>query len=180
MAKAVERVYADALFELSVEEGTLDVTFEELKALKEIFDENKELVSLLASPVVSEDEKHDIIKNIFEGRVSETTFNFLCVLADKGRAGFFDKIVDAFHSLYNTQKGILDVEVVTSEPLNEALEKKLAAKLEESTGKKVNIRKTVDKSILGGIVVRYENTEIDGSVKKRLADIRKSIDSYIA
>ena len=44
MAQAVEKVYADALFELSVEEDTLDVTFEELKALKVIFDENNLLL----------------------------------------------------------------------------------------------------------------------------------------
>lgn len=180
MAQAVEKVYADALFELSVEEDTLDVTFEELKALKVIFDENKELTELLASPIVSEDEKHTILKNVFEGRVSQTTFNFLCVVADKGRAAYFAKMTEVFRELYNKNKGILDVEVVTSEPLSEELEKKLVSKLEASTGKKVNITKTVDKSILGGIIVRYENSEIDGSIRKRLDDMRKNIDSIIA
>ena len=180
MAQSVEKVYADALFELSVEQKTLEDTFEELKALKVIFDDNDELIQLLSSPSMGEGDKHDVIKSIFGGRVSENTFNFLNVLADHGRVRYFDKIYDVFHGLYNDSKGIMEVEVVTSEPISDKLEQKLRAKLEAQSGKTVLINKKVDKSIIGGIIVRYSDSEIDGSLKKRLDDLRKSIDSYIA
>ena len=180
MAQAVEKVYADALFELSVEQNTLEDTYEELKALKKIFDDNEELVLLLSSPSMGEGDKHSVIENIFKGRVSETTFNFLNVLADHGRVRFFDKIVEVFHGLYNDSKGIMEVEVVTTEPLNDTLKGKLKAKLEAQSGKSVIINSTIDKSIIGGIIVRYSDSEIDGSLKKRLNELRKSIDSYIA
>ena len=180
MAQSVEKVYADALFELCVEENTLEETFEELKALRAIFDDNPELPQLLSSPSMGESDKHAVIDNIFKGRVMDTTFNFLCVLADHGRVRFFDKIEEVFHGLYNDKKGILEVEVVTSEPLGSALEQKLKAKLENKSGKSVVIKKKVDKSIIGGIIIRYSDSEIDGSLRKRLDDLRKSIDSYIA
>ena len=180
MAQSVEKVYAFALFELCNEENTLKDTYEELGALKKIFDDNGELLELLSSPSMGEEDKHSVLKNIFEGRVSETTFNFLNVLSDHGRAKYFDKIYDVFHGLYNDKMGIMEVEVVTSEPLSEKLEKKLILKLEAQSGKRVLINKTVDKSIIGGIIVRYCDSEIDGSLRKRLSDLRKSIDSYIA
>ena len=180
MAQSVEKVYADALFELSVEDKTLEDTYEELKALKKIFDENYELVQLLSAPSMGEGEKQQVIDNIFKGRVSDTMLNFLKVLSDHGRVRFFDKIEEVFHALYNDSKGIMEVEVVTSEPLSDRLEQKLKAKLEAQSGKSVLINKSVDKSIIGGIILRYSDSEIDGSLKKRLEDLRKSIDSYIA
>lgn len=180
MAQTVEKVYADALFELCNDDNTLEATYEELKALRDIFDENKELAELLSSPAIGEGDKRDIIKNIFEGRVSLCTYNFLNVLSDHGRTKYFDKIYDVFHGLYNDQKGIMEVEVVTSEPLSERLEQKLKAKLEAQSGRTVLMKKSVDKSLIGGIIIRYSDSEIDGSLRKRLDDLRKSIDSYIA
>ena len=180
MAQSVEKVYADALFELSIEENTLEDTYEELKALKKIFDDNGDLAELLCSPSMGEEDKHSVIENIFKGRVQDTTLNFLFVLSDHGRVKFFDKIFDVFHGLYNDKKGILEVEAVTSEPISERLKTRLREKLEAQSGKSVLINKSVDKSIIGGIIIRYSDSEIDGSLKKRLEDLRKSIDSYIA
>ena len=96
MARSAENVYAQALFELCIEQNSLDGVFEELTALKEIFDENFELLELLSSPSMGEEDKHSLIKNIFEGKVSETVFNFLNVLSDHGRAKLFDKIFEVF------------------------------------------------------------------------------------
>ena len=180
MARSAENVYAQALFELCIEQNSLDGVFEELTALKEIFDENFELLELLSSPSMGEEDKHSLIKNIFEGKVSETVFNFLNVLSDHGRAKYFGKIFEVFRELYNDKKGIMEAEVVTSEPLSAALEAKLKAKLEAQSGKTVRLTKTIDKSIIGGIIVRYSDSELDGSLRKRLDDLRKSIDSCIA
>ena len=180
MAQAVENIYAEAVYELGTESDSLDELYEEISALRGIFEENDDLVKLLSSPSVGEEEKHDIIHSIFGGRVSELTFNFLCVLADKGRVGLFPKIHDVLHKLYNEHKGIMEAEVVTSEPLSQALEEKLRAKLAAKSGKEVVINKKVDKSMIGGIIVRFDDREIDASLRKRLDDLRKSIDSTIA
>lgn len=180
MAQSVEKVYADALFELCLDENTLEDTYEELKALKVIFDDNGELLELLSSPAMGEEDKHEVIKNVFDGRVQPTTFNFLNVLSDHGRAKYFGKIYEVFRELYNDKKGIMEAEVVTAEPLSAALEAKLKAKLEAQSGKTVRLTKTIDKSIIGGIIVRYSDSELDGSLRKRLDDLRKSIDSCIA
>ena len=74
----------------------------------------------------------------------------------------------------------MEAEVVTSEPLSQALEEKLRAKLAAKSGKEVVINKKVDKSMIGGIIVRFDDREIDASLRKRLDDLRKSIDSTIA
>ncbi|MBR1750990.1 MAG: F0F1 ATP synthase subunit delta [Ruminococcus sp.] len=180
MAQAVENIYAEAVYELGVETNSLDDIYEEISALKTVFEENGELTELLSSPSLGEGEKQGILKNIFEGRVSDITFNFLCVLSDKGRVSYFSKIADVLHKLYNDDKGIMEAEVITSQPLSEALEEKLVKKLCDKSGKKVVINKKVDKSIIGGIIVRFDDRELDSSLKKRLEDLRRSIDSTIA
>ena len=64
-------------------------------------------------------------------------------------------------------------------PMSETLRKKLVAKLENVSGKSIILHEKQDKSILGGIVLRYGNTEIDSSVKSKLDKIKAQIDSAI-
>ena len=71
MAKIVSKVYGDALFELALEKQSVDVLYEEAKALREIFKNNGELMQLLNHPKISKEEKNAAVKAIFDGRVSD-------------------------------------------------------------------------------------------------------------
>ena len=64
--------------------------------------------------------------------------------------------------------------------MSEKIKQKLVEKLEKVTGKNVVIDEKIDKSLLGGIVVKYDNTEIDSSVKSKLDKLKRQIDSIIA
>ena len=69
---------------------------------------------------------------------------------------------------------------MTAMPLSERLRDKLAAKLEAVSGAKIVLVEKVDKSLMGGIVLRNSDTEIDGSVRTKLDDIKAQIDGVIA
>ena len=71
MAKLVYQTYGDALFQLAVEENKVDELFSETKAMKEIFEENEELLKLLTNPKIDKQEKLNIVENIFSGRASK-------------------------------------------------------------------------------------------------------------
>lgn len=180
MAESVKNVYAQALFELCLENDCCDDTFEELSAAAQIFDENKEFVSLLKSPLIENGEKHSVLEKAFGGRVSDRVFDFMCLVTDKGRADCFSEICGEYKQLYYKKKNILEVSVVTAAPLSDRLRDKLKDKLSQVTGKIVIMNESVDGSLIGGIIVRYDNSEIDSSVRGRLDKLREQIDSVIA
>lgn len=180
MAETLERVYASALFELCIENNSLAEIFDEMIQVRDIFSENEDYLKLLSSPLISEKDKHDVLEKAFGGRLNDTFFNFLCVLTEKGRVGFYSEIFSEFKEMYNKQMNILEVTVVTSQPMSERIKGKLIDKLSSTSGKKIVLDERVDKSLLGGIILRYENTEIDSSVKGKLDKLKKQIDSTIA
>lgn len=180
MAETLERVYAAALFELCCENDCLEEVYDEMRQTVEIFDNNKEYLNLLSSPLISEADKHEILNKTFGGKTSDLLLDFLCVLSDKGRAKAFDGIYSEFKTMYNKQMNILEVKVTAYEKMSETVKEKLVNKLASVTGKKIILNERIDKSILGGIIVKYENTEIDSSVKGKLDKLKKQIDTTIA
>lgn len=185
MAESVGKIYSTALFELCCEQDSTENTYEEFKAVKELLydsgsEDSLDMVKLLSSPLISGQDKTKCLDAVFKGRISDMTLDFLCLVADKGRFGRLEEIFGEFSKMYNNKMGILEAEAVTAEPLSAELREALIAKLEKTTGKKVTLTQKTDKSLIGGIVVRYGNTEIDGSVKTRLEKLKAQINGVIA
>lgn len=180
MAETLERVYASALFELCIENDSLTEIFDEMTQVKDIFIKNEDYLKLLSSPLISDGDKHEVLNKAFGGKLDDVFFDFLCVLCDKGRITFFPGIFSEFKEMYNKHMNILEVTVVTSQSMSEKIKQKLIDKLSSTSGKKIFLDERVDKSLLGGIILRYENTEIDSSVKGKLDKLKKQIDSTIA
>ncbi|MBQ9376115.1 MAG: ATP synthase F1 subunit delta [Ruminococcus sp.] len=180
MAETLEKVYASAIFELCIENNSLNEIFEEMTQVNSIFADNEDYLKLLSSPLISEDNKHKALSDVFGEKISDMLFDYLCVLTDKRRIGYFSGIYNEFKSMYNKEKNLLEVNVVTAHPMSDKIKEKLVAKLEQVSGKTVLLEEKVDKSLLGGIILRYENNEIDSSVKGKLDKLKKQIDSTIA
>lgn len=176
MTGDVGHLYAEALFELSLEQNELEKVYNDLTECSKVFEDHPDFVTLLDSPVVMKDEKHSIINKVF-GEESGTVHDFICLVTDKNRIRYFGKIAEAFNALYDDHMGIKEMTVVTSVPLKADTREKLILKLEEKSGKKVKLKEEVDPSIIGGIVLKMGNTMIDDSVKGRLESIAKQLKS---
>jgi F-type H+-transporting ATPase subunit delta len=116
-----------------------------------------------------------MLQAVFDGNCNELVYNFMCLLVEKGRFNLILEVQSNFSQQYNESKNLLEAEVITSIPLTEELRQKVIAKLTKLTGKHVTIVETVDKSILGGIVIKYGNTVIDDSVKARFKELSKQL-----
>ncbi len=174
---AVEKVYGDALFSLLRDEGndTLTKGFEQLKAVSVVLSENKELVKVLSVPTVELSEKLSLLKEIFSGRVQDYILNFLYVLCENKRVGYYDKILQYITTLYNDYMNIADVTVVSAMPLSEETAERIRAKMTAVMGKTVNLMLKTDPALIGGVVISYGNSTIDGSVRARLDDLKNEI-----
>lgn len=180
MTGTVEKIYSEAVFELAKEQNCADGIKDELEALAVVFRDNPELPKLLSAPTVGMAEKLSVIEKLFKGRISDMCYNLLCVTAEKGRARLIPDIAEDYKNRWYEMKNIAEVRVTSSVPLNDTLKAKLKAKLEKVYGKTVILTEKVDESLMGGLVINYGNTMMDGSVKAKLEAIQKQIKGVIA
>lgn len=183
MAETVGKVYSTALFELCCEHDSLEAVYGEFTELMELLtgsEEGREYLKFLASPLISSADKTAGLNSIFGSRTDGILLDFICLVTEKNRANRLEEIYGEFRKMYNDHKNLLEVTAITTEPLKEELKKRLIEKLHKSTGREIVLTEKVDKSLIGGMIVRYGNTEIDSSVKARLEELKAKITNTIA
>lgn len=175
MAELVCERYAVSLFDAALEDGAKDEILQQITELAALFKENREYLKLFTSPVIAVEKKHELISQLLSNRVHGYLLNFSRVLIDNNRFSEFCNIAEKYAALSDKHDGILRVEAITALPLSEELKQKLSLKLSNSSGKKVVLTNSVDESVLGGVKLRYNQTEIDGTVKTRLTEMKSQI-----
>lgn len=179
MTGSFEYNYAEALFELSLENDCLESVYEEFLSVTQILNENPDFVKFLNLPTVEWNEKEKIISKAFSDKLGEVMFNFLNVTAQKGRVKGLSLIFSEFKALYNDKMNILEATATTAIPLTDSLRERLIDKLSAVSGKKIVLKERVDSKIIGGIVLSYNNTEIHASVRDKLEKLKAQINSIV-
>lgn len=167
--------YSRAIFELAQEENKLDDYDKDLSQIQEDVFSLPEAVNFFQNPLIPHKAKKDLLTKAFNKEISNDVMNFLMLLVDKNRIGIFNEIYEIFTALKNQAQGILVADVVTAFPLTKTQESQLTKKLATVTGKKIQIRKHEDKSILGGLIVTIGDKRIDGSAAGRLRNLQSTL-----
>ena len=186
MTGAVEKNYSQALFDALLEEKgspdekeKLEQAKNQLEAVSGIISSCGGFEKLMDSPAVSDEEKLGVIKDAFGGKLSRCVYNFLCVLTEGKRWGYFEKIRRVFSDMCNDSLGIAEITVTTPYPLSEEQREKIAKKMSDIVGKKIKMSEKTDKTLMGGIIIDYGDTRMDGSVKTRLENLKGSLSQLI-
>ena len=164
--------YGGALYELARDEGLSQQLLEEISALYDSFRDEPGFIQLLSAPSIPKEERCQIIDNCFREKLHPYVLNFLKILTERGYVRDFAECCQVFRKRYNDDNGILPVTAVTAIPLDEALQRKLTAKLSEVTGKTIDLSCRVDPQTLGGVRLDFDGKQVDGTVRRRLDDIR--------
>ena len=166
--------YAQALYNLGNEEGTLDELFGELTSVRSIVLENDEFRTYLEHPLIPKEGKVELIDEVFGGQLGRQTLNFLHLLVDKGREDYLVFIVDRLGSIRSREEGILDVRIHTPEEFGgDGLQEEVESRLGEILDKKVFVRDVItDPDLIAGIKLELPDRYVDGSVKARLRQLR--------
>lgn len=165
--------YANALFSLSKENGCEKQVFESLETAKSVIEETDGFINFVSSPSISKDERTNVIKTAFAGKVHEYVLAVLCLLCENKSFDVFYEFYDEFVSMYSESTKISVASVVTAKELTDDEKAKLSEKLEKISGHSVRIETQIDPSILGGITVTMDGKLYDGSVKSRLKSIKE-------
>ena len=180
MIDVIANRYAEALFQLSEEENITKEIYKELRNVVELVKGNKELDNVLKSPLVAKNEKIQLIEALFNNKINNNLKNFLKILVEKGRISSLKSIELTFKELLNNKNNIIEGTVISAVALTEKQVKELEEKLSKKYNKNVTLENKVDKTILGGVVIRLGNTQIDGSVKTRLDNIKDQLSQVIS
>lgn len=170
--------YAEALYSLAIDENCADEIYSQIEGVRFAFADNPELSNILDRPGSDLNSRYSLIDRCFAD-INKHFLNCIKVMCKRRVASLVVDMSDEFMSLYRKDNGIEKVTVITAETLSEDLLIPLKEKLESSLSKKVDMTVKVDPSIMGGIIVRTENTQIDSSIKTRLADMEKQIKSVV-
>jgi F-type H+-transporting ATPase subunit delta len=170
----IAEVYARALFEAAKEHDVLDRVRDELGEFAEALEDNRSLQVFLFSPYFSSDEKRDGVKKIVSD-ADERTVNFLELLAERHRMPALFRIKREFDSLWAEENQLLPVTVTSAVELDEGLVEEIGKRIQDQTGRKVELSTNVDPDVLGGLMVRVGNMVLDGTVRNRLERLRKQV-----
>ena len=179
MAELVQKVYAQALFDAACEENILEQVKAELENLNSIFSETPVFLSLLSSPAVTDIEKEEMLSSTIKNHVEPILYNFMRLLSIKQRASYFFKIVECFTEIYRDFCGYITVTAVTAVPMNDNQKEKLSARLSKMTGKKILLDCQIDSSVIGGVLLRYDGHELDGTVRQQLDTLHDTLNRMI-
>ena len=91
----------------------------------------------------------------------------------------FNGIAKEYARLYNEARGIIVAAAITTSPISEEQAARLTARLEAETGKKIILKRTIDKELIGGIKLRYSGIQLDGSLRSRLENIERRLRGVI-
>ncbi len=176
MAKLVSKTYGDALFEVALEKGEVTSFAWEAKAVIEAFAANEELFKLLNHPKITKEEKIQVVKNIFKGRISDEMTEFLVLVVTKGRHNDIQSILEYFLDRYREHEKIGVAYVSTPLELSEANKDAVLKKLLETTDYvEFEMHYNVDPALIGGMVIRIGDRVVDSSIKTKLEDLSKKL-----
>lgn len=167
------RRYAQAIFQIAKANNNLDEWAKDLKRITEIA-KDQDVIDIIENPKVLFDQKAALIKQKL-GKANDLVLNLCYLLIMKGKLKNAGQIADEYEALLDEHKGIKHALVTTAVPVDEAEKAKIAAQLEKITGKKISVKLQVNPAILGGIIARIEDTQIDGSVRNKLELLRKDL-----
>lgn len=167
--------YASALLNVAKNRVEMERVFDDLVSLKKVLSENPSLRRFLESPHITQEDKIAFVKRVFSPVMAVTSINFLLILVRKYRLFYIKEIIEEYQRLYDVAKAIQRADVITAYPLDDATTERIYNTVGRIMNRTVKLCFYINPDILGGVIVKTPNRIIDGSIKRKLRDLRYSI-----
>ena len=166
------KLYSSSLYDVARENNCQSEVYECLVDVKNILGEFDEYKRILSSAAIDSGERERLVEEAFKS-AHPYVLNFMKLLAKKRLMGIFEAVAEEYERSYLKDNNIERVVITTAMVLDEEKKKSIAEKIENKTGKKIIPEFVVDETILGGIVIRTENSNFDASVTGKIESLRR-------
>jgi F-type H+-transporting ATPase subunit delta len=167
--------YAQGIFEIAKSEGSLETVENELFQFSQLFQGNEQLREKLTDQSLPVEKRQAIVEDLLGQKASPLTVNLISFLVGAGRARELPEIVDRLVQRAAAERKRSVAEVRTALPLDDEQRRRLTEALQRATGKQIELKVIVDPSVIGGVVARVGDTVIDGTIRRRLEQLRESL-----
>ncbi len=175
MKDIIGQRYAKALYEIAEEKENVMELYKDLNAVLGIYTENEDFSNFINHPELSKNDKKKMLFRTFRDNVNEESLMFLNYLIDKERLVYLDSIAKEYLKIYYLKNNIIEVEATFSINPSEDQKSRLKEKLKKMTSKEIDLNIEVDKTILGGGILKIGDKIIDGSLKRQFEMLRTSL-----
>jgi len=164
--------YAKAFFSLAKEKVLTEELQKDAFLVSSVCKTISDFMVLIESPVISTSAKVKAIKNIFEGKVNPYSVKFLTLITENRREKFIPGIFRNLEELYRKDQGIRTAVLTTAKAMDKALVEQIRKTLESELGGKVEISQKIDDELIGGFLLRVDDTQYDASIAAQLQKIK--------
>jgi F-type H+-transporting ATPase subunit delta len=165
--------YVKSLLGLAEEQKALEQVHADMQLFASVCASSREFTNMLKSPVIKHEKKRDILEAIFKSKVHKLTMAIIDMLTKKNREPLLPAIAIEFHNAYNHYKGIEKASVSTAFVIDDKMKAEMEAIVKKLSGKKeVELEQKVDKSLIGGFVLKVGDQQIDASIKSKLKTLK--------
>jgi len=175
---AVADRYARAIFELADEAGQGSTLTQQLKNFAAAYSQSPELRAVLGNPLVSDGDRDAVLKEIASRLgLSPLATTSVRYIASRRRLSALPDIARRLGGLADEKAGVVRASVTSAGQLSESYYEKLKAELEAATGRKIVLERKQDPSLIAGVVTRIGDSTIDGSVRGKLEQLERQLQS---
>lgn len=175
--KTVAHIYAQAIFGVALELGTVAETQQEIVALRDVLRQDRRVRLFLDSPTVSFASKRKVLAAALEG-CGQPTLNLLLLLVRNQRVEIFEQIAGLYHDLANARAGVAEFSVQTARPLEAAEAEKLKNVLRKKLQREVVLLEKSNPDLLGGLVLSHRDFRWDASLIHQLGRLVDKMESH--
>ncbi len=173
--ETVARSYAEALFDLAARTDQRDEYGVALEAVARLLAENPQAKLFLETPRIDSNEKKKVLRSVLGDRLPKNVLNFIQLVIDKRRQRLVQEISSAYQDLLDDHLGRTHVEVTVARHFSEEDMQRLTLRLSEMLGREAVAHVRVKPDVLGGIMLKTGDTVYDGTLRRRLNGIRRSL-----
>lgn len=171
----ISKNYAKALVEASQQSNSWDEIKKDLHEIFDVFNSSNDLTVVMENSSISTSSKIEIINEIFKGKINEKVLNFLKILIEKNRFSELGAIINSYDDIIRQKSNKKYVEIVSPIELNFETRTNVLFKLEKKLNCEIIPQWTVDKSIIAGLMFKFDDYVIDTSIRTKLESLSKSI-----
>lgn len=163
----IARPYAQAMFASAKEKGNTDKVGEALQ-IAAVAVTDPALAAMIGNPDVADDKIIALLTDLCGDRAGKELENFFRLLAEYDRLTFLPEISSLFDGYRAEEESTVEAEIISAIELNDAQKSDIVSGLKKRLGREVNLRCSVDESLIGGAIIRAGDLVIDGSITSQL------------
>ncbi len=172
VASKVARRYAKSLMLLAQERNELDRALADMQLIQKVVGDNRDLRAMLKSPVIKTYKKLNVIELVFGKDISDLVKGFVKIITENSRASILEEIAVGLTDLYNEHNKVVVANVKSATAIDDNLREKIKSIVSTLDHNSIELREEVDSDLIGGIVLRVGDSQIDASVARQLQELK--------